>query len=92
MGIVLSEENKRQVYIPEGFAHGFLVLSDIAEFIYKCTDFYHPEDEDGIIWNDQDIGIEWPTIPNGDVALSTKDLALGSLSDIRSRLRLLRKE
>ena len=59
-GIVLSEENKKQFYIPEGFAHGFLVLSDLAEFCYKCTDFYHPGDEGGIAWNDPEIGIEWP--------------------------------
>lgn len=61
-GIELSEENKKQFYIPEGFAHGFLVLSDIAEFCYKCTDFYHPGDEDGVAWNDPEIGIVWPGI------------------------------
>jgi dTDP-4-dehydrorhamnose 3,5-epimerase len=55
----LSEENKKQFYVPEGFAHGFLVLTDIAEFCYKCTDFYHPNDECGLAWNDPDIGIEW---------------------------------
>ena len=59
-GVVLSAENKKQFYISEGFAHGFLVLSDEAEFAYKCTDFYHPGDEGGIIWNDPSIGIEWP--------------------------------
>lgn len=59
-GVELSEENKKQFYIPEGFAHGFLVLSDVAEFCYKCTDFYHPGDEGGLAWNDPDIGIEWP--------------------------------
>ena len=58
----LTEENKKQFYIPEGFAHGFLVLSDIAEFCYKCTDFYHPGDEGGLAWNDPEIGIEWPTL------------------------------
>lgn len=61
-GIELSEENKRQFYIPEGFAHGFLVLSDVAEFCYKCTDFYHPGDEGGIAWNDPEIGIKWPEV------------------------------
>ena len=61
-GIILSEENKKQYYIPEGFAHGFLVLSDIAEFCYKCTDFYHPGDEGGLAWNDPAIGIEWPQV------------------------------
>ncbi len=59
-GVILSEENKKQFYIPEGFAHGFLVLSDYAEFCYKCTDFYHPGDEGGLAWNDPAIGIEWP--------------------------------
>ncbi|MCR5690717.1 MAG: dTDP-4-dehydrorhamnose 3,5-epimerase [Eubacterium sp.] len=61
-GLVLSEENKKQFYIPEGFAHGFLVLSQEAEFCYKCTDFYHPGDEGGLAWNDPDIGIEWPQV------------------------------
>lgn len=61
-GTELSEENKKQIYIPEGFAHGFLVLSDIAEFFYKCTDFYHPGDEGGLAWNDPELGIEWPEI------------------------------
>lgn len=61
-GVELSEENKKQFYIPEGFAHGFLVLSDTAEFCYKCTDFYHPGDEGGLAWNDPDIGIEWPEL------------------------------
>lgn len=58
----LTEDNKKQFYIPEGFAHGFLVLSDIAEFCYKVTDFYHPGDESGIAWNDPEIGIIWPEI------------------------------
>ena len=61
-GVELTEENKKQFYIPEGFAHGFLVLSDIAEFCYKCTDFYHPGDEDGLAWNDPTIGIQWPQV------------------------------
>lgn len=61
-GIELTEENKKQFYIPEGFAHGFLVLSDIAEFCYKCTDFYHPGDEGGLAWNDPDIHIIWPKL------------------------------
>ena len=58
-GLELSEENKKQFYISEGFAHGFLVLSDTAEFCYKCTDFYHPNDEGGLAWNDPEIGIDW---------------------------------
>ena len=61
-GVELTEDNKKQFYIPEGFAHGFLVLSDIAEFCYKVTDFYHPGDESGIAWNDPEIGIIWPEI------------------------------
>lgn len=61
-GVELSEENKKQFYIAEGFAHGFLVLSDVAEFCYKCTDFYHPGDEGGLAWNDPEIGIVWPQL------------------------------
>ena len=61
-GVTLSDENKKQFYIPEGFAHGFLVLSDVAEFCYKVTDFYHPGDEGGLAWNDPAIGIEWPQV------------------------------
>ena len=61
-GVELSEENKKQFYISEGFAHGFLVLSDTAEFCYKVTDFYHPGDEGGLAWNDPDINIDWPQI------------------------------
>jgi len=59
-GVYLSSINRMQFYIPPGFAHGFLVVSDTAEFAYKCTEYYHPEDEYGILWNDSDIGIEWP--------------------------------
>jgi dTDP-4-dehydrorhamnose 3,5-epimerase len=74
-GVELSAENKKQFYIPEGFAHGFLVLSDEAEFCYKCTDFYHPGDEGGIQWDDPEIGIQWPLDRIGDQALilSEKD-------------------
>ena len=61
-GVELSEENKKQFYISEGFAHGFLVLSETAEFCYKVTDFYHPGDEGGLAWNDPEIGIEWPEV------------------------------
>ena len=61
-GVELTEENKKQFYISEGFAHGFLVLSDTAEFCYKVTDFYHPGDEGGLAWNDPEIGIEWPEV------------------------------
>lgn len=61
-GVELTEENKKQFYISEGFAHGFLVLSDTAEFCYKCTDFYRPGDEGGLAWNDPEIGIDWPEV------------------------------
>ena len=70
-GVFLSEENKRQFLIPRGFAHGFLVTSDYAEFVYKCDELYHPEDEGGIMWNDPDISIEWPKV--GQIILSEKD-------------------
>ncbi len=71
-GEVLSEKNHKQFYISPGFAHGFLVLSETAEFCYKCTDFYHPGDEGGIMWNDPDIGIRWPDL-NGNLIMSEKD-------------------
>lgn len=61
-GVLLTEENKKQFLIPKGFAHGFLVLTDVAEFCYKCDDFYHPNDEGGLAWNDPEIGIEWPEL------------------------------
>ncbi|MFT5871493.1 MAG: dTDP-4-dehydrorhamnose 3,5-epimerase [Clostridium sp.] len=73
VGTMLSAENKRQFYVPEGFAHGFLVTSEEAEFVYKCTDLYHPEFEGGIAWNDTDIGIEWPLSDIEEVLLSDKD-------------------
>jgi len=71
VGIFLSEENKRQFMIPRGFAHGFIVMSDYAEFAYKCDELYHPEDEGGIMWNDPYIGIDWPDV--GEIILSEKD-------------------
>ena len=73
VGVLLSEENKMKFYIPEGFAHGFVVLSEEAEFTYKCTDFYHPEFEMGIIWNDPDVAVEWPLEGIDEVLLSEKD-------------------
>lgn len=72
-GVRLSEENKKMFFIPKNFAHGFYVLSDYAEFTYKCTDFYHPNDEGGIIYNDPDIGIEWPIDSNAELIMSDKD-------------------
>lgn len=75
VGILLSAENKRQFFIPKNFAHGFLVLSDEAEFAYKVDDFYHPNDEGGIMWNDPDIAIEWPITEDMEIILSDKDKA-----------------
>ncbi|QNQ21000.1 dTDP-4-dehydrorhamnose 3,5-epimerase [Kosakonia sp. SMBL-WEM22] len=72
VGVNLSAENKRQLWIPEGFAHGFLVLSETAEFVYKTTNYYHPESDRGIIWNDKNINIEWPL--QYPPILSKKDL------------------
>lgn len=72
-GVELSAENKKQFLIPKGFAHGFLTLSDYAEFCYKCDDFFHPDDELGVAWNDPDIGVDW-NIPEGmQLILSEKD-------------------
>lgn len=79
VGELLSEDNHKQLMIPRGFAHGFLVVSDHAEFAYKCDDFYHPEEEGGIIWNDKDIAIDWPEI--GELILSEKDQKHPSLSE-----------
>ncbi len=88
-GVILSAENRRQFFIPRGFAHGFLVLSDTATFCYKCDDVYHPNDEGGLMWNDPAIGIEWPAL-EGDAAfdsaqvlLSEKDTKHPSLSSLR---------
>jgi dTDP-4-dehydrorhamnose 3,5-epimerase len=78
-GEVLSADNRRQMYIPENFAHGFCVLSDSAEFLYKCTDYYHPGDEVGLIWNDVEIGVRWPI---EDPVLSEKDAKLPTLASV----------
>ena len=80
-GVTLSAENKKQFYIPEGFAHGFLVLSDEAEFAYKCTDFYHPGDEGGLLWSDPEIGIDWPIEPGMELIISDKDKKWSGLKD-----------
>ena len=83
-GVLLSAENKKQFFIPKGFAHGFVVLSEYAEFFYKVTDFYHPNDEGGLLWNDPKIGVEWP-IPEGmtkqDLILSDKDKVWGGIDE-----------
>ena len=83
VAVELSEENKLQLFLSKGFAHGFLVLSEHAEFVYKCSDFYHPNDEGGLIWNDPDIGVEWP-IPDGmELSFSDKDTKWGSFKEYR---------
>ena len=79
VGVHLSSENKRQVYIPDGFAHGFCVLSETALFLYKCSDLYAPECERGVLWSDPDIGIEWPI---KEPILSEKDAVYPRLRDI----------
>ena len=84
-GIILSDKNKKQFYIPEGFAHGFLVLSETATFQYKCTDYYAPEYDDGVLWNDPDIGIEWPLDGIEEVLLSDKDQKQQTLKEFMSK-------
>lgn len=85
-GVILSGENKKQFMIPRGFAHGFLVLSEYAEFAYKCDDFYHPEDEGGLRWNDPSIGIVWPAVD--DIILSDKDQLNPFLADCKFEFNL----
>jgi dTDP-4-dehydrorhamnose 3,5-epimerase len=82
-GVILSAENKRQFLVPKGFAHGFVVLSDEAEFAYKVDDFYHPNDEGGLLWNDPDIGIAWPLEKGVEVILSDKDKVNSTLKEIK---------
>lgn len=80
-GVKLTAENKRQFYIPEGFAHGFLVPSDEAEFCYKCMDFYRPDDEGGVVWDDVGIGTEWPIEDSVRLIISEKDQKQQGLED-----------
>ena len=82
-GVELTEDNKKQFFIPKGFAHGFLVLSDYAEFCYKCTDFYHPNDEGGLAYNDPAIGVEWPMEEGMELILSDKDKHWGGLEEYK---------
>jgi dTDP-4-dehydrorhamnose 3,5-epimerase len=79
-GEIISSENKKQIWIPEGFAHGFLTLSDTAEFLYKTTDFYSPEHEQSILWDDETIGIDWPM---KEVSMSSKDNASLSFKEAK---------
>ena len=82
-GELLSAENKKQFFIPKDFAHGFLVLSDYAEFCYKCTDYYHANDEGGLLWSDPAIGVKWP-IPEGmELTISDKDKKWGSIAELK---------
>jgi dTDP-4-dehydrorhamnose 3,5-epimerase len=78
-GVVLSEGNFRQMWIPPGYAHGFLVLSEVADLEYKCTDYYHPEDEVGVVWNDPGVAIDWP-LP--DPIVSSRDAELPTLAQL----------
>jgi len=80
-GEILSAENMKQFYISPGFAHGFLVLSETAEFCYKCTDFYRPDDEGGMMWNDKEIGIEWPIEEGMELIISEKDQKWSSFAE-----------
>ncbi|MEI8672058.1 dTDP-4-dehydrorhamnose 3,5-epimerase [Vibrio sp. SA48] len=73
VGVVLSSDNKRQLWVPEGFAHGFYVMSESAEFVYKCTDYYHPESEISVLWNDTELAINWPLVADELPKLSGKD-------------------
>ena len=84
-GVELSEENMKQFFIPEGFAHGFYVMSEEAVFAYKCTDFYHPNDEGGILYSDPEIGIEWPFQDGDEVLLSEKDRNWAGLRETVAR-------
>jgi len=80
-GVHLSAENKKQFFIPKGFAHGFLVLSPIAEFTYKCSDFYHPNDECGLIYNDPELQVLWPIPEDMELTLSEKDTKWGTFAE-----------
>ena len=79
VGVELTEENHKQLWVPPGYAHGFCVLSETADFQYKCTDYYDPSDEGGVIWNDPDVAIEWPI---DDPSLSSKDALLATLKEL----------
>ena len=79
IGVDLSEENKRQLFVPQGFAHGFCALSEAADLVYKCTDFYAPEDEGGILWSDPDLAIDWPV---AEPLISAKDSRLPRLAAV----------
>ena len=81
VGVELNDSNHRQLYVPPNFAHGFFVLSEVADFAYKCTDYYHPESENGIAWDDSELAITWPEEALPYLSLSDKDRALSTLND-----------
>ena len=89
-GVLLTAENKRQFYVPEGFAHGFLVVSEFATFQYKCTDYYAPEYDSGILWNDPSIGIEWPLEGVEEILLSDKDQNQQTLETFKAKENLFK--
>ena len=88
-GVVLSAENRRQFFVPRGFAHGFLVLSDTAEFCYKCDDVYRPGDEGGLMWSDPEVGIKWPAL-QGDVVFDPTKVVLSDKDKVNQTLKSLR--
>jgi len=87
-GVELSAQNKKQFFVPKGFAHGFYVMSEYAEFVYKVSDFYHPNDEGGIMYNDPAIGVEWPFDKDTKLILSEKDKCHGSFEDYRKEYQI----
>lgn len=90
-GVLLSAENKKQFFVPKNFAHGFLVLSESAEFAYKCTDFYHPNDEGGLAWNDPGLGVEWPVPEGMELIISDKDQLWNGIEDYKKGKELCKK-
>lgn len=85
VSVVLDDDHHHQLWVPPGFAHGFLVLSEVADFCYLCSDYYRPQSEEGICWDDPDVGIYWPVLPEGvDIRLSAKDQANPRLKDKKS--------
>lgn len=86
-GELLTEANKKQFFVPKNFAHGFYVVSDYAEFCYKCTDYYHPGDEGGLMWNDAEIGVKWPLDQNTEMTLSDRDTKWKSFAEYKEKYR-----
>ena len=86
-GELLTEKNKKQFFVPKNFAHGFYVVSEYAEFCYKCSDFYHPGDEGGLMWNDPEIGVEWPLDTNTEMILSERDTKWESFTEYKKQYR-----